>query len=154
MHRASHRGAPVIALALIWAATTPAHAQRSVTRVHVADIRGDEGEAEELRRLLREETERVATVRIVARARARYVVRGAIVSCERRRVERQHEVRCEVAWVVSDRRSENMQAVVRSSGTVRGSSRAWVEAEALRAAARGIVVPLSDPRRLELRRRS
>ena len=140
--RTAKLSAVLVVLFVVALAPAHARAQSRATPVHVAVIAGHATAAPALRRLVRERIDDDPALVETDRHRARLVVRGT-VQCTRRRASRiDHEVRCEVSWIISTARAEEMRVVVRSAGTARGRDPARLQETALEAATRSILAPL------------
>jgi len=95
-----------------------------------------------LHRALVEELSALGGVRLSGPVGARYVLRGSVTRLERRQVERDLEVRCEVSLVLSDARG-NVRAMLSGRAGARGGGDAQhVERVAMQAAVRGALRPL------------
>jgi hypothetical protein len=123
-------------------APAPAHAQSRATPVHVAAIAGHATAAPTLRRLLRERIDGEPTLVETDRRRARMVVRGTVECTRRRASRRDHEVRCEVSWIITTGAAEEMRVLVHSTGTARGPRTSALEETALAATTRSVLMPL------------
>lgn len=139
-----------VALAMtLWCAPN-ATAQPGATRIAVGAVAANEGgttAARALSRALAEALEAQPHVDVTPRRRAELVLRGSVLRLERTRVGSGLEVRCEVSVVVTDG-GGSIRAMLRGRGGARGGGDpARLSSDALRAAVRGALRPLSTHRR-------
>ena len=127
----------VIAMAPL-SATTEGHAQRAPVRVAVGEIEAARPAlADELSGALEDALREHDDVRLTTTRGAELVLRGSLVSVERRRVDRQLEVRCEISLIVADARGGAIRAMLRGRAGARGGDPRRLYENALRAAVRG-----------------
>lgn len=142
------RSACAVAFALaVWCIGSPAQssAQRAL-RIAVGEIGSSDGlraHAAALSRELTRAIEQRPDAALSPRRRAELVLRGSVVHMTQARVAEGLEVRCEVSVIVTDS-SGNIRAMLRGRGGARGSGDpARLSNDALRAAVRGALRPLS-----------
>ncbi len=155
MPRASRLAArPLLAVALAMVALCvprAIEAQRGRRRAQtvriaigeVAASRGGPGAAAAFSQALEEALEAQPQVDLAPARRAQLVVRGSVVRWDRHAVHDGVEVRCEVSLIVADR-GGSIRAMLRGRGGARGGGDpARLSTNALRAAVRGALRPLS-----------
>lgn len=115
--------------------------RRRPVRVALGELGGDRAEAFDA--ALREALSRTPEVRLTEPRRAQLVLRGSVQHLERRIVDGQVEVRCEVSVIVADARGGAIRAMLQGRAGARGDGEtAALSRDALRAAVRGALRPL------------
>ena len=123
------------------------HAQRAPVRVAVGEVgdSGGAGTALALSSAIGQALEENPEVRLTTTPRAQLVVRGSVVRLERRQVDGELEVSCEVSLIIADARGGSIRAMLRGRAGARGGRDAErLSDNALRAAVRGALRPLGS----------
>ncbi|HEY8428791.1 MAG TPA: hypothetical protein VIL20_10470 [Sandaracinaceae bacterium] len=158
MSRAAKLAARTVVSALAMAAVCSplsSSAQRAPVRVAIGELaaRGERGAARAFSDALVEALEQQPSIDLAPARRADLVLRGSISRWERRRVAGQLEVRCEVSLIVSEARGGSILAMLHGRGGARGAGDVTrLSSDALRAAVRGALRPLSARSELLARR--
>ncbi len=146
MKRAKKLAAWSSTFALVLGITLPqtSVAQRGALRVAVGELGGEPEHARSLDRAIHDALGSQADLQVTETRRAHLVLRGSIVRWDARSVRGEHEVHCEVSLIVSEARGGAIRAMLRGRAGARGGGDLeHVSQDALRAAVRGALRPLS-----------
>ncbi len=141
MPRAQQLAACGVTCALLILAAHADAQPHGPVRVALGELSG--ARAPELGEALRDTLRRTRDVRLTDRPRAQLVLRGSVQRIERRVVDGQVQIDCEVSVIVADARGGAIRAMLRGRAGARGGTdEAALSGNALRAAVRGALRPL------------